>query len=212
MKNRKLKAMYDKIAEDWFEDHKKDDWWINGAAKLAGLLPRGASILDVGCGPGFKSAYFAEKGFKVTGFDFSEEFIKIAKRQFSEIDFKVLDIFDLDTVKETFDCVFAQAVLLHIPKEKALEVMKLMKNRVKRGGLLYVAVKKSNAGIDEEMVKENDYGYEYERFFSYFTLDEIEGYFKKLGFKIILSDASVSGRTMWVQVIGRLLSSNLEAS
>jgi 2-polyprenyl-3-methyl-5-hydroxy-6-metoxy-1,4-benzoquinol methylase len=204
MKNRELQATYDKIAEDWFKDHKKDWWWIDVATKLAGLLPPGASILDVGCGPGFKSSYFAEKGFKVTGFDFSEEFIKIARREFPAVDFRVLDIYDLDTLKETFDCVFAQAVLLHIPREKAFGVMELMKRKVKPGGVLSVAVRAPKTDKKEGVLIENDYGYEYQRFFSYFTLEEIQNYFKQLGFEIILSDASVFGRTTWVQVIGRL--------
>lgn len=204
MRNTKLKATYDRLAKDWFEDHKKDDWWVAGTSRLSNLLPKGASILDVGCGPGFKSAYLASKGFKVTGFDFSSEMIKIARREFPGIDFKVLDIYNLDTLKETFDCVFAQAVLLHIPREKVFGIMELMKRKVKPGGLLYVAVKASKNDKKEGILLENDYGYEYERFFSYFTLEEIEDYFKQLGFKLISSGATLFGQTIWVQVIGQL--------
>lgn len=204
MRNAKLKATYDKIAEDWFLDHKKDDWWIAGTAKLGGFLPRGASILDVGCGPGFKSAYLAAKGFKVTGFDFSDEMIKIARREFPGIDFRALDMYDLDTLKETFDCVFAQAVLLHVPGEKVFGVMESLKGKLKPGGFLYVAVKAPKNDKKEGTLVENDYGYEYERFFSYFTEDEMKDYFKRLGFKIMLSDRTPSGKTIWVHIIGRL--------
>ena len=79
-----------------------------------------------------------------------------------------------------------------------------MKNKVKPGGLLYVAVKVPTGGKKEGILHENGYGYEYERFFSYFTLEEIEDYFKQLGFKIISSSATLFGKTTWVQVIGQL--------
>jgi 2-polyprenyl-3-methyl-5-hydroxy-6-metoxy-1,4-benzoquinol methylase len=42
------------------------DWAIN---ELPRLLPKGASIADVGCGNGYVSYPLAEKGFKVTGLD-----------------------------------------------------------------------------------------------------------------------------------------------
>ena len=104
-----LKSVYNKIAEDWFKDHHDDTWWQEGTEKFINELPNSATILDVGCGAGVKSKYLSEKGYKVTGIDFSEKMIEIAKREHPEIDFEIIDIYEIDKYTKTFDGVFAQA-------------------------------------------------------------------------------------------------------
>lgn len=73
-----LKETYNKIADDWFKDHKVDDWWVEGTDQFISLLKPGASVLDVGCGAGLKSKYLSEKGLQVVGIDFSDKFIERA--------------------------------------------------------------------------------------------------------------------------------------
>lgn len=199
-----LKNTYNQIAEDWFKDHNQDTWWQEGTEKFLAELPVGASILDVGCGAGVKTRYLAKKGFNVTGIDFSEKMIEIAKRESPEIPFEVADLYEIDKYSKTFDGVFAQAVLLHIPKEKIREVLAKLKAKVNPGGLLYVAVKGiRDDGIEEVVKKENDYGYEYERFFSFFNLQELENYFKELNLELIWKSEATSGRADWLQIVGK---------
>lgn len=77
-----------------------------------------------------------------------------------------------------------QAVLLHIPKNEVQIVLQKAVNILQVGGYLYIAVKeKMEGGMDEEVKKENDYGYDYERFFSYFTLSDFNCYFEKGGIR-----------------------------
>jgi SAM-dependent methyltransferase len=199
-----LKSTYNRIAEDWYKDHNKDTWWQEGTNKFVSVLAQGASVLDIGCGAGVKSKYLSENGLKVVGMDFSEKLIEIAKREVPNINFIVGDIYELDSYQSKFDAVFAQAVLLHIPKGKVMEVLEKFKNKLNPGGILYLAVKEvKDEGVVEGVVKENDYGYEYERFFSYFTLPEIEGCLRKLGLDLIWENVATSGRTNWIQVIAR---------
>src|SRR4051812_43183114 len=115
------KVTYNKIAKDWHEDHSNDTWWMEGTDKLLSLLPPKATVLDIGCGAGTKSKYISEKSFDVTGIDFSENMIEIAKRRVPNVNFEVFDIYDLDSYSKSFDCIFAQAVILHIPKNKVME-------------------------------------------------------------------------------------------
>lgn len=199
-----LKSTYNKIAEDWFRDHHNDTWWQEGTEKFLNKLNPGASILDVGCGAGVKSRYIANKGFKVTGIDFSEKMIEIAKRESPSISFDVVDIYEIDKYQKTFDGVFAQAVLLHIPKEKIRDVLAKLKDRINPDGFLYIAVKgMRDDGIEEAVKKEQDYGYEYERFFSFFNLSELENYLKELGMEVVWKTNTTSGRADWLQIIGR---------
>jgi SAM-dependent methyltransferase len=199
-----LKSTYNKIAEDWAKDHEPDTWWIEGTKKFCSLLPSGASILDVGCGAGFKTKGLTDKGFKVKGIDFSEKMIEAAKRKYPSLDFEVIDMYDLDRMNIKFDAVFAQAVILHVPKKRIMEVLQKMKDRLNPGGLLYIAVKEVKADEPKEGIKkENDYGYDYERFFSYFNMSELEGYIKDLGMGLIWKSNTSNGRTNWLQVVGK---------
>jgi 2-polyprenyl-3-methyl-5-hydroxy-6-metoxy-1,4-benzoquinol methylase len=208
-KNQDLKNTYNKIAKDWQNDHQSDDWWFEGTGKFVSKFKKGDSILDVGCAGGIKSKFLIDNGLKVTGIDFSENFIEIAKKDVLEGTFLVLDVYDIDRLKGEFDGVFMQAVLLHIPKQEVEELLKKILSKLKKGGYLYVAVKekKEEGGVDEELRKEDDYGYEYERFFSYFTLEEIKTYFKNLGLEVIYENYAPPSRTTrktnWIQVIGK---------
>lgn len=198
-----LKSTYNSIAEDWFRDHVEDTWWKDGTDKFLSLLPKNASVLDIGCGAGVKSKYLSEKGFRVTGMDFSEKMIEIAKREVEDVYFFVGDIYELDSYSKKFDAVFAQAVLLHIPKEKILGMLEKLRNKLKQNGILYIAVKEARNGIESEILKESDYGYDYERFFSYFTLPEIKNYIEQIGLEIVWENITNSGRTNWIQMIAK---------
>lgn len=202
--NQALKETYNRIAKDWNNDHTGDKWWLEGVDAFLSLLPKGSSILDVGCGGGYKTNYMIEKGFKAEGIDFSEGMIRDAKTKFTNINFEVFDIYDFDQYTKKFDAIFCQAVLLHIPRKKIVEVLKKMKSKINDGGLLYIAVKEKKLnGVEEEIKKENDYGYEYERFFSYYTLYELRKYFKDVGIEIIYEKIINSGRSNWINLIGR---------
>lgn len=199
-----LKATYNKIADDWFKDHHDDTWWQEGTDKFLALLPKNASILDVGCGAGVKSRYLTQKGFEVTGIDFSEKMIEIARRESPDIAFNVVDIYDIDTYPKTFDSIFAQASLLHIRKDRIREVLAKLKDKINPKGLMYIAVKGiREGGVQEDIKKENDYGYEYERFFSYFSLSELEQYLKELDMEIVWQMNNLVGRTNWLQIVGK---------
>lgn len=199
-----LKETYNKIAEDWVLDHNDDDWWQAGTDYFLSLLPKGASVLDVGCGGGIKTQYISAKGHDVTGIDFSEKMIEIAQRENPRVEFAVVDMYDIDKISETFDGIFAQAALLHIPKTRALEVLTKMKNKLNKDGLLYLAVKGiRDDGTEEDIIKGNEYGYEYERFFSYFKLEELKDYFGQLGLLVVWEENKKSNKTNWIQIIGK---------
>lgn len=201
-----LKNTYNKIAGDWHKDHIDDTWWVKGTDAFISFLQPGARVLDVGCGGGTKSKYLVEKGFRVVGIDFSEGMIEIARREVPEAEFAVMDMGDLSRLDREFDGAFVQAALLHIPKKEVHSVLREFLSRLKPNGYLYVAVKEKNADQAEEEVKrENDYGYEYERFFSFYTLDELKQYFLDAGLEIVSEDVVPSGKTRWISVIGKKL-------
>lgn len=199
-----LKSTYNRIAQDWFKDHQEDTWWVNGTDKFISFFNPGSLILDVGCGVGVKSKYLITKGLKVVGIDFSEKMIEIAQKEVPSAIFSVADIIKPLKLKEKFDGIFVQAVLLHIPKKNIKEVLHNLVNSLKPGGYLYIAVKGLKEGQPEEqIIKESDYGYEYERFFSFYTPEELHEYIKELGMDIVYKDIVSVGNTNWIQVIAQ---------
>lgn len=199
-----LKETYNRIAEDWHKDHKQDTLWIKGTDKFVAFLKPGDLVLDVGCGTGVISKYLISKGLKVVGIDLSEKMIEIAKHEVPEAEFIVLDMQKAGELINNFNGIFIQAALLHIKKDLAAEVLKKLSEKLMEGGYMYIAVKeKKPDGQEEEIKKEEDYGYPYERFFSYYTPEEIRGYLKKIGMKIVYETVTPFGNTQWIQVIAR---------
>jgi len=199
-----MKESYNRIAEDWHKDHQQDDWWVEGTGEFISFLKPDALVLDLGCGGGTKSRYLIDKGLQVVGTDFSEKMIEISKRENPDGTFLVSDLGEVDKLPYQFDGIFMQAVLLHVPKKEIIDKLKKVISKLKDGGSLYISVKERRQGsTDEEIKIEDDYGYEYKRFFSYFTVDEIESYMQEIGLEVVYSAIKDSFRTNWIQVIGK---------
>ncbi|MCB9815709.1 class I SAM-dependent methyltransferase [Candidatus Nomurabacteria bacterium] len=199
-----LKDTYNKIARDWHEDHLKDDWWIDGTDQFISLFTPGSTILDIGCAGGTKAKYFIEHGLKVMGIDFSEEMINISREFVPEARFQILDLTEVSSLTEMYDGIFIQAVLLHIPKSEVQEQIKQIVTKLKDEGYLYIAVKETKPNTPEEKIKtESDYGYEYERFFSYFNMEEIRGYLSESELTLVSETITPSGKTNWIQVVAQ---------
>lgn len=199
-----LKKTYNKIAKDWHLNHKNNDWWTEEADKFVSLLNLGDSVLDVGCGAGIHSKYLIQKGLRVTGIDFSEKMIEIAKREVPEAEFQVLDLADVNELDGFFEGIYMPAVLLHVPKAEVQKKIENIAEKLKASGYFYIAVKEKQPGVKEEETKnEDDYGYPYQRFFSYFTIDEIRNYFTKAGLIVVYENVLPVGKTNWVQVVAQ---------
>lgn len=199
-----LKETYNKIAADWYKDHGNDDWWVEGTDAFISALKQGASVLDVGCGAGVKSNYLSKKGLTVLGIDFSEKFIELAKQKAPLASFEIMDMKEVVNLKRQFAGVFAQSSLLHIPKKEVMDVIKGLVAVLESEGYLYAAVKGMRPDSkEEEVVEENDYGYSYQRFFSFFSMTELETYFSDSGLTVTYKNNKIVGRTNWLQIIGQ---------
>lgn len=198
---KKLKDTYNKIAEDYTKDHAKDTWDDDFIDYFSKELFSGARILDLGCGPGTDAVKLAKKGLKVYGFDLSEELLKIASKQLPEGIFTQGDMLERFPYEDDFfDGVFAKASLLHIPRTKIEEVLKEILRVLKRNGVLHITVKK---GTGEREVRGNDYGYEYERFFSYWQPEEIKNIFNKHSLILLREGEEINPETksVWLKFL-----------
>ena len=104
------------------------------------FVPEGR-VLDVGCGFGITSIYFALKNIKreVIGSEISEERIRTAKMISSEIPnvcFKVESL--IKSGEEKFDAIVAIDLLHHINNKEKEDFIKESRNRLNKNGLLII--------------------------------------------------------------------------
>ena len=117
--------------------------FVHEMVKWGGLdkLPRGTTVLDVGCGIGGSSRILAKDyGFSVTGITISPQQVKRAKELTPEgVDAKFLvdDAMALSFADATFDVVWSVEAGPHMP-DKAKYAQEMMRV-LKPGGVLVVA-------------------------------------------------------------------------
>ena len=90
---------------------------------MALLPPPPARLLDLGCGTGWTSAFFARRGYRVTGQDIAPDMIQYAERnraryEAADLDFVLSDYESLNFT-EPFDCAVFYDSLHHAVDERA---------------------------------------------------------------------------------------------
>lgn len=71
---------------------------------IGSLLPHGAKLLDIGCGPGLYAKRFSEHGLCVTGLDFSDRSITYAKEHDFVSEYVLQSYLQMD-YENTFDMI-----------------------------------------------------------------------------------------------------------
>lgn len=172
-------ATYNKIAHQYAQSLEAFTPVKDRALFLTYLRPY-SKLLDVGCAAGRDSIFFSKKGHTTTGVDLSKNLLEIAHKKAPELTFIHGDIRNKLFKEESFDAVWACAVLLHLKREEVLGVLKNFCHVLVTNGLLYICVKE---GRGERDVKE-ELSNGQSRHFTYFTLSEIQRLIKTAGFHI----------------------------
>jgi 2-polyprenyl-3-methyl-5-hydroxy-6-metoxy-1,4-benzoquinol methylase/glycosyltransferase involved in cell wall biosynthesis len=119
--------------------------FANMAVKLA--LPPGSRVLDVGCGSGWLSEYFARLGYYVKGIDISPDLIEMSRERVARVPYGVDHVTQLVCVfeahdieaaplREKFDAILCYDSLHHFEDERA--VMRHLAAMLPIGGQLFV--------------------------------------------------------------------------
>lgn len=74
-------------------------------------IPKGAKILDVGCGDGDTVALLTEQGFDAAGVDMSSKLIARGRERHKDIDLRCMEAEFLDFESKTFDAVLMECSL-----------------------------------------------------------------------------------------------------
>jgi SAM-dependent methyltransferase/glycosyltransferase involved in cell wall biosynthesis len=127
------------------ETHRHFCDFANVASSLA--LPAGSRVLDVGCGSGWLSEYFARLGYQVLGIDISPDLIEMARERTARVSYDVdhetplrceFRIHDIESapLAEKFDAVICYDSLHHFEDERA--VIRHLAAMLDVGGQLFI--------------------------------------------------------------------------
>ncbi len=130
-----MKAGYGKIASAYRATRTSDSRDIQLLRLLVERLPQGATVLDAGCGSGYPVAQFLAGFFQVTGMDFSEEQIRLAKRTVPGPTFLCGDITRLPFRDHVFDAVVSYYTIIQVPRSEHRELLLGFHRILRRGGL-----------------------------------------------------------------------------
>lgn len=154
----------------------------NEIVEFASYLPYKARILDIGSGPGIDARILCELGLEVIGIDFSPNMIKIAKQIAPLASFHLMAIENMDFPSESFDGIWTNCSLVHIPKTSITSVLQNIYKLLKSNGVLYLSVKK---GKGERLKKELCYNENYPQFWAYYSKSEINKLLNHVNFKVL---------------------------
>lgn len=173
MKIRQLSSLFDfeRVAEHY------EDWYntpagiVHDATQKADLLhflgpaEGGARLLDVGCGTGHWSRFFASLGYAVAALDLSRAMVKVARSR-SPLDcaFLAADACAIPFEDASFDVVAAMATIEFVcnPSEALHEMSRCLRH----GGKLIIGTLNRLASLNRERVAEGCEPYASARLYS----------------------------------------------
>lgn len=101
-------------------------------------LISGREVLDLGIGQGTNSIPLCKAGFNVTGVDYSTKCLEICSKNCSELNLIQSDIRTFNIEENKYDLILSRCVLHFLHKEDSYQIIKNIKNNLKKNGLIYI--------------------------------------------------------------------------
>ena len=177
-----VKAGYNSIAERYLAERTRDSEDIRLINDLIERLPINASVLDAGCGAGVPISLMLSERFKVTGVDFSEAQIGLARKQVPLANFICRDMTKLDFPENSFDGICSYYAIIHIPREEHQPLLMDFYRMLKPNGLALLCLGAENLADD---IDDNYLGTR--MYWSHYDTDTYLKILKDCGFSLIWS-------------------------
>ena len=113
-------------------------------------LEPNAKVLDAGCGAGIPVAQILSRDFNVTGVDFSEKQIELAKQNVPDATFICQDMTEMDFPDATFDAVVSYYAIIHIPRDEHPALLRNIHRMLKPGGLALLCMGANDLPVGTE--------------------------------------------------------------
>lgn len=168
------------------------------------LEPRIGHLLDLGCGAGEPiPGFFIDKGWQVTGVDFSESMLELANIYQPKMKTVHSDIITLDMDDKQFDAITAVYCLFHIPRRYHGQIFLHMHRWLKPGGkAIFTYASREYTGSERfsgyiEFMDER-------LFYSHHSPAGLQRLLERVGFTILSMDyRSIGGETFLWPIVAK---------
>jgi SAM-dependent methyltransferase len=171
MPDRKTIATYDAKAGDYVKLTATDAPDATLQAFID-LMPKGADVLDLGCGPATASAHMRAAGLRPDPVDASAGMIALANDTHA-IGARLGSFDDIDAVAQ-YDGVWANFSLLHAARADLPRHFRALQVALKPGGILHVGMK-TGQGDERDRL---------DRYYTYVTVQELRHMLTEAGFVV----------------------------
>ncbi len=172
-------SQYSKSTENIFLHHNID--------KFTSLLPPNALVLDAGCSAGRDMNVLTQKGLRTVGVDLSSGLLKVGKEKYPSMNLIQANFLKLPFANNSFNGIWANASLVHLEAiEDVRNTLNEFNRVLKDTGILYTYVKAQTGSNETEIVK--DKLSNHDRFFRYYTQDNLKTLLEENKFEIIYLD------------------------
>jgi SAM-dependent methyltransferase len=137
-------------------------------------------VCDLGCGPGQIGRYLHDRGVEAFGVDLSPKMVKMARRLNPDMEFQTGNMLSLDIADGSLGGIVAFYSIIHIQRQDVTRALGEMKRVLMPGGKLLISF---HVGEDTMHLDEM-WGETVSMDFTFFTPDEMGGYFEAVGFEI----------------------------
>ncbi len=159
-------------------------------------------LLDLGCGAGEPvPRMFRDNGWQITGVDFSQKMLELAKIYLPEMNTILADMTELDLPSDTYDAITAIYSIFHTDKSEHPKLFQSMYQSLKSNGkalFTYAGIEYTGneefSGIIEFMGES--------LYYSHLSLSDLRKTLQMIGFTIEqLDHKSIGGETfLWITV------------
>jgi len=150
-------------------------------------------VLDIGFGTGILTQKLYRDGLSITGFDFSDRMIEIAREKMPDA-----DLFRHDFTKgfpeklegESFDCILSTYAFHHLSDPQKICFIRQLENHLAPGGMILIGDVAFASTADREACRQTA-GDDWDTDEYYLTAEELLPYFPELTFEPVSHCAGI---------------------
>jgi SAM-dependent methyltransferase len=190
---------YNAIATQYLEARTKKSADMLLLDDIVQKLPAKAHVLDAGCGAGVPVAKILSERFDVTGVDFSETQIELAKENVPGATFICQDMTKLEFPANSFDGICSFYAIIHVPRKEHRALLRNFYYMLKPEGLALLCL-----GAEDLLDDIEDDFHGHRMYWSHYDAATYQSMLKEIGFSIlfakIVPDETYDGQHLFVLV------------
>lgn len=167
---------------------------------LSALLPPAATVVDLGCGPGWETGALEDRGFRAIGLDVTRSFLVQASGAHVASGYVVGDFLALPFADGAVDGTWASSSLVHLPWARIDSALREIARVLRSGGVFFASMQSGTV----ELLRESD-GMPGAMFhYAYYQIEDWQKRLEAAGFEVLSlnqhgAGIDAPGRHGWIE-------------